>query len=215
MKIQGAIFDMDGTLLDSMPMWDRLCVDYLRGRGLPPRADLMEQVRHRDLPGTAAYLQETYAIPATAETVLAEILEAAGRQYRECVPLKPGAAALLQALHDAGVPLCVATASDRTLADAALAHNGVRHLFVDVVSCSDVGQGKRSPLVFERAREILGTERAQTAVFEDSLYAAQTAHRAGFLLVGVRDDFEPQQEALRTLSDVYLPDFADAATLFG
>ena len=207
MEIRGAIFDVDGTLLDSMPMWGRLCDNYLLGRGIQPRPDLRERVRCMSVPVAAAYLQKDYAIPASAETVLAEILAMADAEYRERLPLKPGAAAFLRALHARDVPLCVATAGDRTLADAALTRCGVRDLFVDVVTCADVGQDKGSPRIYERARERLGTARGETAVFEDALYAARTAHDAGFPVVALRDDSEPQQEALRALADIYAVDF--------
>ena len=212
MEIRGAIFDVDGTLLDSMPMWGRLCDNYLLGRGIQPRPDLRERVRCMSVPVAAAYLQEDYAISATAETVLAEILAMADAEYRERLPLKPGAAAFLRALHARGVPMCVATAGDRTLADAALTRCGVRDLFVDIVTCADVGQDKSSPRIYERALERLDTVRANTAVFEDALYAARTAHDAGFPVVALRDDSEPQQETLRALADVYAADFGEAAS---
>lgn len=211
MEIHGAIFDMDGTLLDSMPMWGQLCESYLCGRGIQPRPDLRESVRCMSLRVAASYLQEAYAIPASVETVLAEILALADAEYRERLPLKPGAAAFLRALHARAIPMCVATAGDRTLADAALTRCGVRDYFIDIVTCADVGQDKGSPRIYERALERLGTARAQTPVFEDALYAARTAHNAGFPVVALRDESEPHQEALCTLADVYAADFDAAA----
>lgn len=214
MKIRGAIFDLDGTLLDSMFVWDTVGEQYLRGQGITPRPDVNEVVRCMSLYQAACYCQSEYGVTASTNEIMAEVNALVERQYREVVQLRPGVAAFLAYLRQRGVKMCVATATDRPLADAALTRCGVRDLFTDILTCTLVGHGKDEPHIYEQALTLLGTPKAETVVFEDALHAARTATAAGFPLAAVREDSEPHQRELQALADVYIEDFAKAKEAF-
>ena len=126
------------------------------------------------------------------------------RYYRFEVPLKPGAAELLERLRQDGVKLCIATATDRHLVEAALDRCGVLSCFGEIFTCNEVGHGKDEPDIFEEALRFLGTEKAETVVFDDALYAVRTAKEAGFPVAAVYDSHEKAQDQIRMLADVYL-----------
>lgn len=203
--IEGAIFDLDGTLLDSMPAWFGICGDYLRHKGLQPRPDVDEAVRTMSLPQAAECIREAYALPDSAEEITHEALRMMECAYFDTIPAKPGAAALLRRLHGAGIPMCVATASDRRLAQAALERLDLLPYLGEIFTCAQLGVSKNSPEIYETARKYLGTPKAHTVVFEDSLHAAATAAKAGFPVAAVYDEAAAaDREALRQCAVVYL-----------
>ena len=194
--IRGAIFDMDGTLLDSMHIWDTLGVDYLAARGIQPPPGLREDLKPLNMLETVEYLRTRFGIPGSDREIIAGINGMVAGFYRDTLPLKPGVDGFLRRLAAAGVRLCVATATDRPLTEAALRRCGVLDLFEFVLTCSEVGVGKRRPDIFERALARLGTEKAETPVFEDSPHAILTAADAGFRVVAVRDPSAAQEPEL-------------------
>ena len=102
--------------------------------------------------------------------------------------------------------MCIATATDRYQAEAALKRCGMLSFFSDIFTCTDVGHGKDEPVIFRRAMEHLGTTRSDTVVFEDAYHAAKTAKADGFITVAVFDSHEPRQEELHSVSDCFIED---------
>lgn len=127
--------------------------------------------------------------------------------YRQQVLAKPGIQAFLQQLQDHQVKMCVATALDGDLADAALKRCGIRGYFGDLLSCTALKCGKDEPDIYRRAAASLGTSVYETLVFEDACYALQTASRAGFPTVAVYDRSESRQTELRAMADFVLEDY--------
>lgn len=133
------------------------------------------------------------------------------RYYRFEVSLKPGVAELLAQLQASGVKLCIATATDRYLVETALERCGVLSCFGAIFTCNEVGHGKDEPDIFEEALRFLGTEKAETVVFDDALYAVRTAKEAGFPVAVIYDSHEKNQEGLRALADFYIEDFSQVS----
>jgi len=208
MKIQGAIFDVDGTLLDSMSIWDTIGADYLRSIGYEPRENLNEVFKNMSLLQAAEYYRHEYGVTRSIEEIMDGVNAMLEHFYQYDAPLKPGAAELLERLRRKEVKLCIATATDRYLVEAALERCGVLSYFDKIFTCSEVGHGKDEPIIFEAALRFLGTEKSKTVVFDDALYAIRTAKKAGFPVAAVYDSHEKAQAEIRALADLYLADLA-------
>lgn len=207
LNLKGAIFDADGTLLDSMSVWDTIGEDYLISLGIVPRENLAETFREMSLEQSAAYYRTHYGVTQSVPKIIDGINAMIARYYREEVPLKPGCADFLRALQARGVRMCVATATDTALIDAALTRCGVRDCFASILSCGDLGTSKREPHIFNAAAALLGAEKVRTMVFEDAFHALMTAKAAGYCTAAVFDPSEPSQDELRMLADVYFSDW--------
>lgn len=207
MKIRCAIFDFDGTLFDSMPVWNTAADEYLRSIGREPAPGLRDAVKAMSLRRAAEYLQREYALTRTVEEILAGIDGVVERFYmREAQP-KPGVPEFLDEMRRAGIAMCVATATNRYLIEAALKRCGLERFFEAIFTCGEVGCGKDEPVIFRTAMEYFRAERGNTIVFEDAIHAVTTAKRDGFMTVAVYDESEKRQAEIRALSDCSLRDF--------
>ena len=211
MNIAGAIFDMEGTLLDSMPIWDRVGIDYLAGLGIRARPDLPERLLTMSMRQAAAYFRSDYGVILPEAEIIDGINARIEAFYQETAPAKDGVVDFLRALQQGGIKMCVATATDRPLAEAALRRTGLLGFFSFLLTCTEAGTGKDCPEIFMLAQEKLGTPREQTLVFEDALYAIQTAKKAGFPVAAVYDESSrADQEQIRAIADYYLPSLSGA-----
>lgn len=204
MRIYGAIFDMDGTLLDSMSIWDTIGEAYLRSIGYEPREDLNEVFKNMSLYQAARYYQTEYGVTLSIDEIMAGVNTMLEQYYRFEAPLKSGAAELLKWLQGNGVKMCIATATDRYLVEAALERCGVLSCFGKIFTCNEIGHGKDEPHIFETALRFLGTEKSETVVFDDALYAIRTAKAAGFPVAAVCDSHEKAQDQVHALANIYL-----------
>ena len=208
-----AIFDMDGTLVDSMVYWKHLATEFLESKGVRTVSpDILERIKPMTMTESAALFIEEYGLSGTAESVAAEMNTMMDEHYRKDIPLKSGAAAYLEMLHKKGVVMCVASATAEELMAACLSRLGVAQYFSFLLSCETVGAGKNRPDVYWESAKRLGAEPAEIAVYEDALYAAETAKQAGFYTVAVRDDSNlPHWERLTALTDEAILDWQTAA----
>ena len=213
MRIRGAIFDVDGTLLDSMFIWDTIGETYLRSIGYQPKENLNETFKNMSLHQAARYYQTEYGVTQSIDEIMDGVNAMLERYYRFEVPLKPGVAELLERLRQDGVKLCIATATDRHLVEAALDRCGVLSCFGEIFTCNEVGHGKDEPDIFEATLRFLGTRREETLVFDDALYAVRTAKEAGFPVAAVYDSHERSQAEVRARSDLYLEDLTQLVEL--
>lgn len=203
--IRAAIFDVDGTLLDSMPIWEDAGEKYLHTLGITARPGLGKVLFPMSMEEAAVYMREEYRLPCTAAEIVAGVAQTIDAFYREEVLLKDGAEGLLSSLASRGVKLAVATSGNRALCEAAFTRLGVRNYFSGIFTCSEVGAGKSRPDIFLRAAQFLGSEPAETWVFEDALHAIETAKKAGFPVAAIYDKSnESQMDRIKEISDVYL-----------
>ena len=197
------IFDMDGTLVDSMSYWQRLASEYLHSKGVREiPEEVLEQIKPMTMTESAALFVQVFSLAGTPAQIAAEMNGLMDEHYRRDIPLKAGVGEYLEKLHREGAVMCVASATAEHLMDACLSRLGVRPYFRFLLSCETVGVGKNKPdIYFESARR-LGCAPDQAAVFEDAIYAAETAKQAGFFVVGVYDkSADAHWDELTALSD--------------
>lgn len=205
---KGAIFDLDGTLLDSMPIWGAVGIEYLRMKGHNPPRSINQILKTMSLAQSARYFRTKYAIADSEDEIIEEIVDLIEEQYRFSIPLKPGVIPFLEKLHSNNVKMCVATATERNLAEAALNRLGVAKYFKFILTCSEVGMAKDSPEFFLRALELLKTPKDKTIVFEDALHAIKSAKAIGLTVAAVYDESSRhEQEEIQATADVYLNSF--------
>lgn len=208
--IKGAIFDFDGTLVDSMFIWDTFGEDYLRILGKEPRENLTETFKTFTLEQAAEYYREHYGVTLSVEEILDGENKMIAEIYRTKVSLKDGVYEFLSALKAQGVKMCVATVSDRVIVEDVLARLGIRDCFIAVLTSSEVGFGKDTPHLYRAALKTLETSKEETAVFEDVLHALTTAKQDGFIAVAVYDSHEFRQTEMKALADYYIADYKKA-----
>ncbi len=185
--IKGAIFDCDGTLLDSLDAWRGLEGVLARQAGVQVKPEERKLFSTFTIPEVAHYFHANYGLGASDREVVGFIDEYMMAYYRSA-SLLPGASQLLESCAAADVPMCVVSSSCAKYLEAGLSSSGVREFFRAVVSVEDLGTTKREPTAFNHARELLGTERGCTWGFEDSLYAMDTLRNAGFPVLGLYSD---------------------------
>ena len=207
--LKGAIFDFDGTLVDSMFIWDTIGEDYLRSLGKEPHEDLKETFMTLTLEQAAEYYRTHYGVTLSVKEIVDGVNTMVEGIYRTRVALKQGVADFLAQLKENGTRMCIATVTDRYLVEETLDRLGILQYFSEIFTCAEVGYGKDKPIIYRKAHEHLDTVKNETYVFEDSLFALKTAKADGFTTIGVYDRHETSQDKLKNLADYYIVDFAD------
>lgn len=205
--LKGAIFDFDGTLFNSMFIWDTAGEVYLRSIGIEPRGDLQKVLKPMSLLQSATYIREKYVIPLTVEEIMDGINRTVEDFYFHTVQPKEGVIAFLEQMKAQEIRMCIATATDRYQVEAALNRCGMESFFSEIFTCTDVGHGKDEPIIFQKGMDCLGTTKANTVVLEDAYHAAKTAKADDFITVAVFDSHETKQAELHSVSDCFLENF--------
>lgn len=204
-SLKAYIFDLDGTLLDSMGVWDKVYAAPFEEYGIDVPDDYMMKVNHMSLKDCVKYTLYNTPLPCDADRLNGIWWKNAYREYAENVPLKEGADELLRFLHSAGIRLAVATASPYSLFVPCLKRLGVYDLFDVFVSTDEVERGKDSPDVYLKAAERLALSPEKCAVIEDSHVGIASAKAAGFFTVGVYDKAsEKYEDLIKRYADVYV-----------
>ena len=183
MKITGAIFDMDGTLMNSMDYWAIVPTEYLSLKNIEPKENTNRLFTDMGM----KWWYEYQEIPYPYEEVSNDIYTLMQKYYDNDIVLKDGVYDMLLRLKNAGVKMVLATATDRSVVEKILNRLNIREFFSAIFTSKEVGKSKRFPLIFEKALEFLGTDKETTYVFEDAIHAMQTCKNNGFKIVGVYD----------------------------
>ncbi len=209
-NFKGAIFDLDGTLIDSMWVWREVDDTYLKSKGKIPEKDISRKLAAKGMMQSVAYFQQEYGINEPADQMAAELWSLAEYAYRYKVPLKIHVYNFLLELHRRGISMVVATASDKAFTEAALARLGILHFFEGIVTCDEIGKGKTEPDVYYAAQAMLHLPKQEIMVFEDALHAIETAKQAGFYVVGVYEPHQhPDLHKIKAAADCYIHSFLE------
>ena len=210
MEFLAALFDMDGTLIDSMGVWARVDEAFFARRNMALPADYARSISGLSFRQTAEYTKSRFSLPDSVDEIMDEWNRTCESAYRYEVPLKPGAKDYLFHLKNKGVKLAVATALPERLYRPVLVRTGVYSLFDAFASTDETGKSKRDGEIYRLAAKRLGIPCECCAVFEDILDGLLGAREAGMKAYCVRDDSAKKDEArAREICDCYVESFTD------
>jgi len=200
--MKNIIFDMDGTLLDSMRMWESLGSIYLIQKGITPPEGIKEIIEAKTLDESAEYFIEELHIDGTVRSVVDEIIAIISNKYRNDLDMKPNMKELVLEEYANGSRMCILTTTARELAVAAMRRIGILDCFEEIFTPDELKLSKRTPDIFIKTCDIMGFEPSSTIVYEDALYAAKSAKGAGCHLIAVYDSMNSKDwPEIRRLAD--------------
>lgn len=210
MNVKAVLFDLDGTLVDSMSMWKEIDVEYLNKYDIPVPETLQQDIEGLSMYQTAVYFKKTFGIPETLENIQATWNEMAYHKYTQEVPLKPFVREYLESLKKQGIPCGIATSNSRILTEAILKSHEIDHYFSVMVTGDEVVNGKPHPQVYLEAAEKIGVKPENCLVFEDIPVGIMAGKNAGMTVYAVEDTYSMKdfEEKMR-LADVYIKSYEE------
>ena len=208
--IRAAIFDFDGTIVDSMPVWNDAGKIYLEKQGIQAEEGLGDKLLEMNMKEGAEYLKRVYGLEKSLAEICTGINGVIMDAYRFTVPLKEGVTALLERLKNAGIKMVICTNTDREAFMPAVERLGIGHFFERMFTTSEMRVSKNHPEAFFAVADYLETSPSETAVFEDALYAIRTAYKAGFTTCGIYDKSSCKNtERIKEFSTFYGYDYKE------
>ena len=208
MYIKGAIFDMDGTLVNSLMFWESYWIEfgkkYMNSDDFRADPDIDRDVRTMIFHDAVMHIKKFYGLAVEDSEILDFSMRNIENFYKTKATLKDGAIELLRYLKSKGVKMCIASATTRNYIDIVMNAFGLGEFFSDVLSCADIGKGKDQPDIYLLAEKTLGIPKDELCVFEDSYVAIETARAAGFRTVGIFDKYNYDQDRLAASSNIYV-----------
>ena len=205
--IKGAIFDLDGTLIDSMFIYENMAQEMLAEQGISAPADIRYRMRKMTLLQMAQYTKSEFGLSESVEEIIQAVVDRIVDFYTHEAETKPGVKEMLAEFERMGVKMCIVTVSERPIVEAALRRNDILKYISKIITCGEVGHDKNRPDIYRAALEYLGTDKSDTVVFEDELHTIQTAKNDGFTVFGVAENTVPEQDQVKALCDLYITDY--------
>jgi len=204
------IFDLDGTLVDSMWMWRSIDIEYLNRFGIELPEELQSLIAGMSFSETAVYFKERFGLPDSVEQIKRDWNRMAWDKYLKEVPLKEGVLELLTYLKENQIPAGIATSNSRELVDLIIKRHGISGYFASIRTSCEVERGKPSPDIYLLVAKDLGVEPSRCLVFEDIPMGIQAGKNANMRVCAVYDDFsmEEQEEKIR-LADYFVTSMSE------
>lgn len=209
-NIDAVIFDLDGSLVDSMWLWREIDIEYLGGFGIPLPEDLQSRIEGMSFHETAIYFKEHFPIGDSLDKIKADWNRMAWDKYTYEVPLKPGVAEFLEGCAEDGIKLGIATSNSRELVGNIIRVHGLQDYFSSIVTGCDVERGKPAPDVYIAAARQLQVPPGRCLVFEDIPAGIRAGKNAGMRVCAVEDAYSMYvKEEKRALADYYIESYAE------
>lgn len=206
--IKAVIFDVDGTLVDSMWIWKQVDIDFLWRRKTELPVDLQKDIEGLSYTSTAEYFKKRFNLPETVEEIKEEWREMADDFYNNKIPLKTGVKELLQIIRSNNLKIGIATSNSRELVETMIKKHEIGEYFDGIRTSCEVPRSKPFPDVYLQAAKDLGIEPKNCLVFEDTIAGATAAKAAGMRVVAVYDEISAESRAeLEKLAELYIMDF--------
>lgn len=209
-KIKAVIFDMDGTLVDSMNMWHDIDVIYLGRFHIPVPEDVQKGLEGMSMYQTALYFKDRFGIKDAPEKMMDDWNEMAYEAYTTTIPMKPYTMDYLEYLYQKHIPMAVATSNSRVLTDAILVSHNIGKYFSTVITGDDVTHGKPDPEVFLKAAAGLGVDPESCLVFEDLPFGIMAGKAGGMTVCAVEDTYTSEiRSEKEALADCFIDTFSE------
>jgi len=208
--IDAVIFDLDGTLVDSMWIWREIDIEYLGRYGLELPETLQSEIEGMSFAETAVYFKNRFELPDSLEEIMRNWNEMAWEKYAKEVPLKPGAKEFLDLCKSRGIKLGIATSNSRELAQNVADVHGLHDYFDCIMTGSDVEKGKPAPDIYLAVASQMDVEPSKCLVFEDICHGITAGLAAGMSVCAVEDAYSaPQRNAKQKLAHYYINDYTE------
>lgn len=208
--IDAVLFDLDGSLVDSMWLWRDIDIEYLGRYGISLPEGLQAEIEGMSFSETAVYFKERFQIPETIETIKSNWNQMAWDKYTHQVPLKEGARAFVEYCRQNQIRLGIASSNSRELVENVLKVHGILDYFDGIVTSCDVEKGKPAPDVYLEAARRCHAAPERCLVFEDIVPGILAGKAAGMRVCAVEDAYSRHQEQdKKMLSDYYIKDYLE------
>lgn len=209
--IQGCIFDLDGTLVDSLGIWSEIDERFFLVHNMNVPEDYEKRIAHMNFKDIAVFTKEEYGFKESIDEIMKIWTDWSIEAYRNEIKAKPGAKELLSYIHDElRLPLALATANRKELYEPCLKNNGIFSYFDYAMNVNEINSTKSEPKIYLSLAEKMGTKPENTLVFEDILIAITTAHNAGFKVAAIYDRRNKQDsDGIINTADFYITSYMD------
>lgn len=215
MEIKGAIFDLDGTLIDSTWIWNKIDCDFLGKRGFDVPEDYVYHIAPLGAKEIAIYTKDRFNLEESINDIMKEWYDMAIDAYSNEIILKPGAYEYLKYLYNKGIKLAIATASDMCLVEPVLKRNKILDLFENITTIKEVTRGKGHPDIYLLAAKKMGLKSNECVVYEDIIQGVTGSKSGGFYTIAVNDNHSDEyRRKLVNIADKYINNFDELCKQF-
>lgn len=202
------IFDLDGTLIDSMNVWSDIDKEFFKMHDLPFEEDYQKEIGHKGLKEIAAYTKSRYNLKESEDEIVSIWLDMAKEAYAYKIPLKEGVKPFLDYLQSKNIKMGIATSNSLELTESVLNHHDIYKYFSKVVTVNELNTNKGSPDIYLHISNSFGFSPSECIVFEDLLAGIRTAKKAGYKVVAIKEKASLDKEKeIREIADLYISNY--------